>query len=178
MFVNFRKRHRFTNDETINIELFAHQAAVAIDNAYMFEQQTVLYNQQKRHLAALEALYNAGRAFSGTLDLDEILDHVAEQAYQLALPAGEHTHFSYVKWVENGKIYLKNTYPRNKLDKAKKKVLVIDLEKDLPIGISGRWQSPAWQPWWATPAKTVIISPSTRRICPRLPCRSRSIKRS
>jgi GAF domain-containing protein/two-component sensor histidine kinase len=131
MFVNYRKRHRFTHDETTNIELFANQAAVAIHNAY-------LYDQEKRLAAALRALHNAGRAVSSTLNLDQILGHIAEHAYHLALPKGESTHFSYLSWVEDGKMQFKASYPRSRVNALKEALGDIDLEHDKRIGISGR----------------------------------------
>jgi GAF domain-containing protein len=38
MFVNYRSLHQFTLEELANIELFAHQAAVAIHNAQQYEE--------------------------------------------------------------------------------------------------------------------------------------------
>ena len=65
MFVNYRTHHRFTQEERTYIELSAHQAAVAIRNAQ-------LYEGQQRRADALQALYEAGQAITGSLDQTEI----------------------------------------------------------------------------------------------------------
>ena len=54
------------------VTAFANQAAIAIENARLFEAE-----REQRELA--EALQEAAAAVSSTLDLDEVLDHILEQ---------------------------------------------------------------------------------------------------
>ncbi len=131
MFVNYRSSHRFTTDELTNIELFANQASVAIRNAQ-------LYDELQKRAAALQALYEAGRAVTGTLSLDEILRRIVEQAWRLAEPRGKLTHFSYLALVDGNKVRFTAAYPQDVLPKLRAKVGEIDLEHDEPIGITGR----------------------------------------
>ena len=76
MFVNYRRPHRFVREDLINTELFANQAAVAIRNAQ-------LYDAARRQARILRASYEASRTAAGSLDLDEILTRIAEQAWHL-----------------------------------------------------------------------------------------------
>jgi len=131
MFVNYRSRHRLTGEELINIELFANQAAVAIRNAQLYEETT-------RRANALQALYEASRAVTGTLTPDELLNHIVEQAWRLAEPRGEKTHFSHLALVDGNHIRFVAAYPPEVLIRLRDRVDAIDLEKDMPIGITGR----------------------------------------
>lgn len=59
IFINYRSSHRFTADELINMELFANQAAVAIQNAQLYQEvrtQLEKLEQTKDMLAARTAL--------------------------------------------------------------------------------------------------------------------------
>ncbi len=131
MFVNYRSSHRFTTDELTNIELFANQASVAIRNAQ-------LYDELQKRAAALQALYEAGRAITGTLSLDEILRHIVEQAWRLAELREGKTHFSHLALVDGNRIRFVAAYPSEALTKLQDGVHEIDLERDVPIGITGR----------------------------------------
>jgi GAF domain-containing protein/CheY-like chemotaxis protein len=131
MFVNYRSHHHFAGEELANIELFAYQAAVAIRNAQLYEETT-------RRAAALEALYEAGRAVASTLTLDEILNRIVEQAWRLAVPRGELTHFSHLAWVDGNKVRNIAAYPPEILPMLRAKVGEADLERDESIGITGR----------------------------------------
>ena len=67
LFVNYRTVHQFSNDEIINIDLFTHQAAVAIRN----EQ---LYGKLLKQVQALNVLNEAGQVMTSSLDLSETLE--------------------------------------------------------------------------------------------------------
>ncbi len=69
MFVNYRTQHRFTDDELTNIRLFAHQAAVAIRNAQLYEQV-----QSRARL--LGAAAKVARGATSILDEDQLLGEV------------------------------------------------------------------------------------------------------
>jgi len=77
MFVNYRTHHRISSDEEANIRLFSNQAAIAIANVQLHEGV-------KKRARALEAIHAAGVAVTGTLELNEILGHIAAQAWKLA----------------------------------------------------------------------------------------------
>jgi GAF domain-containing protein len=77
MFVNYRTRHRVSSDEQSTIRLFAYQAAVAIGNAQLHERVT-------KRARALQAIHETGVVVTGTLELNEILHRIAEQAWHLA----------------------------------------------------------------------------------------------
>ncbi|MCP4416623.1 MAG: GAF domain-containing protein, partial [Chloroflexi bacterium] len=70
------QRRHFTNEELDHIEMFANQAAVAIYNGQLFERR-------ERRTAVLQAIYAAGQAVNSTLKRDEVLNHIAEQAWRL-----------------------------------------------------------------------------------------------
>ncbi len=76
MFVNYRRPHRFTDDKLTNIGLFAHQAAVAIRNAQLYEEA------QKR-ATALQALYQASLNLTAELSVEAVLEEVVHHARQL-----------------------------------------------------------------------------------------------
>jgi GAF domain-containing protein len=67
MFVNYRRPHRFTDDELTNIEPFANQAAVAIRNAQ-------LYKQVQSRARLLDAAAQVARGATAILDMDELLN--------------------------------------------------------------------------------------------------------
>jgi PAS domain S-box-containing protein len=128
MFVNYRSRHRFTGEELTNIELFAYQAAVAIRNAQLYEETV-------RRAAALQALYKAGKTVTSTLALDDILNRIVEQAWRLVEPLEEKAHFSHLALVDGNHLKFVAAHPRDVLTILREK---IDLESDVPIGVTGR----------------------------------------
>jgi PAS domain S-box-containing protein len=131
MFVNFRSRHRFTDEELTNIELFAHQAAVAIRNAQLFDETIKRTN-------ALQSLYEAGKAVASTLALDETLNHIAEQAWRFTGQYGHFARFSDLELVEGDRLKVKAAYPPEHLTKLQSTVGDIDLKRDGHIGITGQ----------------------------------------
>jgi GAF domain-containing protein len=78
MFVSFRTRHSFGQDERIRIELFAQQAALAIRNARLV---TNLSKQNKN----LNVLSDVGRALTAGIRVEEpqILELIQRQASRL-----------------------------------------------------------------------------------------------
>jgi two-component system NtrC family sensor kinase len=63
----------FTADSQRILELFAEQAGIAIHNAQLFEQSV-------RHARETRALFEAGRAVTASLDLNETMRVIMEQA--------------------------------------------------------------------------------------------------
>lgn len=104
MFVNYRSHRRFLDDELASIQHFADQAAVAIYNAQ-------LYKQAQRQAEALEALYYAGQAVTGTLDSREILQRIGEQAWRLMGRSNPQAVASDVWLVEDGVVKLVAAWP-------------------------------------------------------------------
>ncbi|VAW30294.1 Adenylate cyclase, partial [hydrothermal vent metagenome] len=76
MCIYHRQLCHFTDEELELIELFANQAAVAIYNAQLFKRR-------ERRTAVFKAIFAAGQAVNSTLKRDEILNHIAEQAWRL-----------------------------------------------------------------------------------------------
>ncbi len=76
MLLHYAKRRLLASTNTLDLEQFAQQAAVAIHNAQ-------LYAQARKHAAALQALYEAGQAVTGSLDEPGILKQIARQTWNL-----------------------------------------------------------------------------------------------
>ncbi len=131
MIVSYRSRHHFTDDELLNIKLFAYQAAVAIRNAQ-------LYDQVQKRARALQALNEAGRAITSSLDLDKILSIIVEQAWTFMNAYGEQAHFSHLALINNNKLVFAATYPKEQLQILQERVGDIDLTTGARIGVTGR----------------------------------------
>jgi len=131
MFVNYRAFHPFPPQEQEALLLFATQAALAVQNARQFEQI-------KRKTSSLEALYEAGKALSGTLVLDNILNRIVEQAWELTGRYGKQACFSHLALREGSRLVFKAAYPPEHLPGLQSGVGSIDLEKDVRIGVTGR----------------------------------------
>lgn len=132
MFVNYRARHSFTGGELDDIELFAHQAAVAIRNAQLYEEAT-------RRTNALQAIYEAGTAVTSTLALDEILTRIVEQALLITGRYGDQARLSYLALKEGTKLRVKAIRPLDHpTGLGGEHEILVDLERDEPIGIIGR----------------------------------------
>lgn len=128
IFINYRLRHRFTTDELTNIELFANQAAVAIRNAQ-------LYDQVQKRAGALQALYEAGRAMTGSLDLGEILNRIVEHAPRVTKYQSEQINLACLRLIEDTKSWIAAAYPPDQWARVQE---VCGLEVDLRTGINGR----------------------------------------
>ena len=134
MCVNYRHHHNFSLDEITTVRLFANQAAVAIRNAQ-------LYKQVRNRADELQALYEAGRIVTGSLDLGEIFNHLAEQAMNLTERDGERAKLAGIVLVEGKKAKFVSAYPPDDIERIKAmRGGEIDLEKgeDGKIGIIGR----------------------------------------
>ncbi|NJN53754.1 MAG: GAF domain-containing protein [Anaerolineae bacterium] len=113
LFINYRKPHHFTEDELRHIELSANQAAVAIHNAQLFERQ-------QRRTAALQALYQAGQAVTGSLNQQQILDDIAEQAWRLVSFTGRRVSYCSIWLVVDGSgAKVVSAFPRQELHKTR-----------------------------------------------------------
>lgn len=78
----------YFNDEHIRMLLpFAQQAAVAFENARLYEQQRAQAAELAARLEQLDALHSASQSILSTLDLDVILSRFAEQMTHLTRSA-------------------------------------------------------------------------------------------
>lgn len=78
----------FSQDEIALAQTFASHAAVAIDNAWMFESEG-------RRAAELEALHSASLSLTSSLELEEVLDSILESAARLLPEVSEGYIFLY-----------------------------------------------------------------------------------
>ncbi|MCB8983382.1 MAG: GAF domain-containing protein [Ardenticatenaceae bacterium] len=136
MFVNYRHAHSFTGDELDNMDLFANQAAVAIQNAQLFERQD-------RRSNALQALYKASQSMTTTLDVGKIVEQVVAQAWHLVNFEGRQISYASV-WLRDTQpniIRLAATYPSQEMAVTRTAVGdVVDwrMGKNGRVGIIGR----------------------------------------
>ncbi|MCB0208476.1 MAG: GAF domain-containing protein [Anaerolineae bacterium] len=126
MVVSYRTEHRFIEDELNNIRLFANQAAVAIRNTQLFEG-----TEKKARIQA--TLYEAARALSSTLDPQELLFIIAQQARKLTGASRS----SHLARVSGSKLDFVAAYPRRHLKQLRERIGVIDLTAPSPIGVVG-----------------------------------------
>lgn len=77
MFINYFSHHDFTNDELINIQVFANQAAVAIKNAQQYEAI-------ERSGGYLRALHESAKAITASFSSGsrKVLDDVVRKAVE------------------------------------------------------------------------------------------------
>ncbi|MCB9079919.1 MAG: GAF domain-containing protein [Anaerolineaceae bacterium] len=134
MFVNYRQFHRFTPEEVKYIEFFANQAAVAIRNAQLFEEQ-------QKQANILQVLHQTGRTVGNSLNLDEILENILEQAQYITHYQGKQICFASMRLVEAKSARIVSVYPQQEIAPSWQ-VLGIDHQSgsasQLPKGITWR----------------------------------------
>lgn len=131
MFINYRTAHRFTQDEIDDALLFANQAAVAIHNAQ-------LHDKVSKRADVMKALYEAGKAITSTLSVDETLQRIAEQALRIVgVECQQEGCFSHIALLEGNKLRFIAGFPTEILTDLRQNVGEIDLEKDTQKGIVG-----------------------------------------
>lgn len=126
MVVSYKNKHHFIDDELQNIKLFANQAAVAIRNAQLFER---LEKRVRIH----EALHEAGRALSSTLDPKQLLSVIVQQAWKLTGASNS----SHIAALRDNKLVFIAAYPHDRLEQVRRTIGEIDLNRDQAIGIMG-----------------------------------------
>ena len=129
LFINYcDERHIFTNEELSIVRLFAHQAALAISNSMLFDEE-----QKRREV--LKIIYEAGRTVTGSLKLDEVIDNLAYQAYSLLRERSETASFVAINLVKENRTILQAVYPQSQ----KSNVIQANIkEVDLAKGLDGR----------------------------------------
>ncbi|MCP5003840.1 MAG: GAF domain-containing protein [Planctomycetes bacterium] len=80
LFVNYRTPHQFNHDERKMAKIFANQAAIAIENAKMYERTQ---KKLKEETEKLNILYEVGEGFHSTLEKERILKMVLEKGVEL-----------------------------------------------------------------------------------------------
>ncbi|MEO8739926.1 MAG: GAF domain-containing protein [Casimicrobiaceae bacterium] len=74
----------FSEKEIELVEIFADQAAIAIENVRLFTELEARTKQLTRSVGELKALSEVGQAVSSTLDLETVLSTIVTRATQLA----------------------------------------------------------------------------------------------
>lgn len=130
MFVNYRRPHRFTEEEIKDAVQFGNQAAVAIRNAQLLDET-------RKRAEAMEGLYKAGKAITSTLTLDEVLERIAEQALHIVGANPQEGCFSHVALREGDKLRFIAGFPLEIPSDLRQNVGEIDLQKGVKKGIVG-----------------------------------------
>jgi PAS domain S-box-containing protein len=83
MFINYRRRRRFTEDEIQTIRFFANQASVAIHYQQYAEQRAKQYEGLYRMSKHLQAVHNASKAITAGFGHEkEVLDRIVKEAVE------------------------------------------------------------------------------------------------
>jgi len=129
LFINYTgQKHYFSQMDFRDIDHFASQAVVAIQNA-------VLYEDVRKRKDALKIIDEAGRTVTSFLQLDETLNSLAEQAYKLTGLVGTPAKFSSITLVKGNQTILKAVYPPNE----KNQIILANAEIiDIGNGMNGR----------------------------------------
>jgi GAF domain-containing protein len=128
LFVNYRIPHIFTEDDKKAIRMFAHLASVAILNQELFERE-------KSKASTQQALYKAAKAFTESLDLNETVERIAQEAYRVAIACDRRVNFASVALFQGAIAGVVATYPSTELETVRSK---LGGEFSLERGIHGR----------------------------------------
>lgn len=122
----------FDEEDQYALQALAAQAAIALENSR-------LYSDAQKRATILEALDKAAHAVTSTLNLNETLFAIAEQAGKLTGTTGKEARFSHLALLDGKTLSFEATYPRSHLPVLKEKVGDLNLEsRTRRIGISGR----------------------------------------
>ncbi|HUM71886.1 MAG TPA: GAF domain-containing protein, partial [Chloroflexota bacterium] len=118
-------------DQINTLEMMTNQIANAIHNAQ-------LYSQAGQQAVTLQALYNAGQAVVESLNLDEILTNLVEQAWKLTGTQGLQAEFSCLLLENGSHLTFEAAYPPEMLAGLRQRPGHIDLSQTQRHGITGR----------------------------------------
>jgi GAF domain-containing protein len=107
LFVNFRTSHHFDDSEVNALQMFANEAAVAIND-------TKLYGQLNQKRAHLEAVYEASKIVTANMDRRKILDSILEQVVEKVVQVHEKKAIAGSLQLfdpENQELVLESVYP-------------------------------------------------------------------
>lgn len=134
MFVNYRERHQFSDEDKQNIKLFAHEAAVVIRNMELYEG----LNEER---ARLRALYETERAINSSADLKTIFGVLARQVFDVAASNGRRINIANINLQEDNMVRLVAGYPEEPFSKLRSYVgagFDLEVRDGERIGIVGR----------------------------------------
>lgn len=129
--VQSREKAILPEEDIATLQTMADQLANAILNARLFEQA------EKRALA-FQAVYEAGQAVSGTLNIEQILDTIVEQAWKLTLTDDHKSQSSGLALAHGNEIHFVAAYPPHHLPIIQKAVGTIRIGESPRLGITGR----------------------------------------
>ena len=112
MFVNYRERHHFSEEDKKNIKLFAHEAAVVIHNMELYEG----LNEER---ARLKALYETERALNSSAGLKTISGVIAHQVFDLTSSNGRRITVANITLREDNLVRLVAGYPEEPLSQIR-----------------------------------------------------------
>ena len=143
--IDNRGVRKYTEEDIRVIQAFAQQAAIAIENARLFEEQRV-----QRELA--EALEAAAAVVSSVLDFDQVLDYILDQVvrfvrgdtYNIILIEGEVGRMIRWRGYEEHQIPMPSQ-GRNKIPIMTYPSLVKMIEDGLPTFVSDTWEDARWR---------------------------------
>jgi GAF domain-containing protein len=119
----------FDKDDEHTLISLASYAAIAINNAQLYERTI-------RQAETLEGLYEAGKAITSTLAVDEVLIRIAEQALHIVGANPQEGCFSNIALCEGNKLKFIAASPAEMLNALNR--VEIDLEKSPKKDIAGR----------------------------------------
>jgi PAS domain S-box-containing protein len=125
----------FTEEDEWILNIFAEDIIVTLENAELFERTDERLAQRVR---MLQALNNAGKAITGTLEVDEILRLILEQARTVTGITGSEAEFGFLALVEGDKLRFHMTDPAEELGKLQATIGDICLNVGGRIGVMGR----------------------------------------
>src|SRR5579884_823585 len=79
----FRQPHRPTDREMRLVELYAYEAAGAMDNARLYAEAQAALERERRRADQLRELSEASLAINATLSLDAVLQRITDQAREI-----------------------------------------------------------------------------------------------
>lgn len=144
LYVNFLEEHLFSEEEREAAQILTNQAAVAIENARLLEQEVRLREKEQQKAMQLAVLYGIGVKLTSQLNLEEVLDLIVDSANE-ALSADFSTLFLYDSQndefrsgVRKGKIEIEPSIPSSSgfsgtLAKEQSPLFVEDAENEPSI---------------------------------------------
>lgn len=121
----------FSQEDIDALQTMANQLANAIHNAQ-------LYNQLQKQLKASQALYTASQAITSSLDIQQTLNAIVQQATFLTATSGPEANLSYLATVHDGRLTFQAASVPEGLPFLQKKIGDIDLTQAKPMSVAGR----------------------------------------
>ncbi len=122
--VESREPQVFNESDNHALESLAGYAAIAINTA--------------KQAKTLKGLYEAGKAITSTLALEDVLKQISEHALNIVGANPQEGCFSHIALLEGGKLRFIAGFPLEILDDLRQNIGEIDLEQDDKKGIVGR----------------------------------------